>query len=232
MRGRDGAPWPPGASARSGAATSASGSAWCWISPPSGTRTGWSSLISDTMLSPGMSAAVTNDDLRPVEARVELEPEQAGMGVGRTDRRPVPGARGRRGRRRTSPSPVSLAGPSRRSGPRPRARPGTIVSAGTTSGAGAEGGTVDTRRAASLAREGTTRGWPRWPGVTRFAPFPSGLHRTPPRGAEGHRKGVPWPPETVPLGTSGPYSPAATIPGSAFILESFGPWINRPSRIC
>ena len=29
-------------------------------------------------------------DLRPVEALVALEPEQAGMGVARTDRRPVP----------------------------------------------------------------------------------------------------------------------------------------------
>ena len=45
--------------ARSGAARSASGSAWCWISPPIGTRIGWSSLIELTMLSPGMSAAVT-----------------------------------------------------------------------------------------------------------------------------------------------------------------------------
>jgi hypothetical protein len=44
--------------ARSGAAISTSGSAWCWISPPIGTRIGWSAWIALTMFSPGMSAAV------------------------------------------------------------------------------------------------------------------------------------------------------------------------------
>jgi hypothetical protein len=49
--------------ARSGAARRARPSAWCWISPPTGTRIGWSDLIELMMFSPGMSAAVTTTTL-------------------------------------------------------------------------------------------------------------------------------------------------------------------------
>ena len=57
--------------------------------PPSA---GWSSLMELTMFSPGMSAAVTTTTRRPVEGRVELEAEQARVGLGGADRRAVPGA--------------------------------------------------------------------------------------------------------------------------------------------
>ena len=44
---------------RSGAAISATGSAWWRISPPTGTRIGWSAAMLATTLVPGMSSAVT-----------------------------------------------------------------------------------------------------------------------------------------------------------------------------
>ena len=44
---------------RSAAARSATGSAWCRISPPTGTRIGWSSAMLATTFRPGMSSAVT-----------------------------------------------------------------------------------------------------------------------------------------------------------------------------
>jgi hypothetical protein len=85
------------------------------ISPPTGTRTGWSSLISETMLSPGMSAAVTTTTR-----------DQSNSGARSIARRRACGSADRivapyqaPGKTRSSAyfaSPVSFAGPSRRSG--------------------------------------------------------------------------------------------------------------------
>ena len=98
LRAQADAPLAPRAAvARSGAATSATGSAW-WRMTPSA-RAGWSALIELTMFSPGMSARGHDDDLRPVEGRVELDAQQAGVRLRRADRGAVPGARDRRGRR-------------------------------------------------------------------------------------------------------------------------------------
>ena len=107
--------------ARSGAAMRASGSAWCWISPPSGTRIGWSRLDRADDVLAGDVGRGHDHDRRPVERRVEIERDEPARarrssGSSRRTRRP-----GRRGRRCTARLPVSLAGPSRRSG---AARPG------------------------------------------------------------------------------------------------------------
>ena len=74
---------------RSGAASSATGSAWWRIT--SSARIGWSSLIRLTTLSPGRSFAVSTTTLRPVEGRIEIDAEQTRVGHGRADRVPVPG---------------------------------------------------------------------------------------------------------------------------------------------
>ncbi len=76
--------------ALSGAARRASGSAWCWISPPIGTRIGWSLLIELTMLSPGMSAAVTTTTFDQSKAGSSSSAIERGVRVGRTDRGAVP----------------------------------------------------------------------------------------------------------------------------------------------
>ena len=77
---------------RSGAAISATGSAWCRISPPTGTRIGWSACDARDEFVPGMSSGGHDHDAIPRERRVELDREQRGVGVGRADRGPVPGA--------------------------------------------------------------------------------------------------------------------------------------------
>ena len=71
---------------------SASGSAWCWISPPTGTRIGWSALIELTTLSPGMSAAVTTTTVDQSNAGSSSSAAKRRVRVGRADRRAVPGA--------------------------------------------------------------------------------------------------------------------------------------------
>ena len=170
-------------------------------------------------------------DLRPVEALVALEPEQAGMGVARTDRGPVP-------------------------------RPGEDEVVGVLRLAGQLGGPFAAERAAAARTAGhdRIRREPRAGPGLRGVPWTRGgqppwRERVPPEdgrdGPESRVRTVPvgTPPDPAarcrgsperspiaagkgPLRAGDPYSPAATIPGSAFILESFGPWINRPSRIC
>ena len=230
----DGAPWPPGASRGPAAARSASGSAWCWISPPTGTRTGWSSLIRRQMLSPGMSAAVTNDDLRPVEGRVEVEGEQAGMGVGRADRRPEPGA----GEDEVV-GVLRLAG--ELGGPFAAERAAAARAAGRDrhrrerrAAAGAEVGDRGHAAGSLLGRDDTTEDGRDGPeSRVRTAPDrdPTGPRRAVP---VGHRKGVPSPPDKGSASAAGgPYSPAATVPGFGIhprVIRTMRS--SRPSRIC
>ena len=102
---------PRAASPGPAAARSASGSAWCWISPPIGTRIGWSSLIELTMFSPGMSAAVTTTTFDQSKAGSSSSASKRGVRVGRADRRAVPGARARRCRRCTWPCRSAWPGP-------------------------------------------------------------------------------------------------------------------------
>ena len=112
--------------ARSGAARRASGSAWWLISPPTGTRIGWSSLIELTMLSPGMSAAVTTTTVD--QSNAGSRSSATNRACASVERMVAPNQAP--GKTRSSvyfAAPVSLAGPSRRSGPAPRARPGAIV---------------------------------------------------------------------------------------------------------
>ena len=78
--------------ARSGAAMSAHGSAWCWISPPTGTSTGWSSWIRLTRFSPGMSSAVTTTTRFQSNASSSSIAVEAGVRLGRADRGAEPGA--------------------------------------------------------------------------------------------------------------------------------------------
>src|SRR5438093_3456319 len=108
---------------RSGAASSATGSAWCRISPPTGTSSGWSSLIRLTTLSPGISAAV---------ARTTFDQSTSGSGsiassFARASVERIVMPYHAPGKTRSSvyfAAPVSFARPSRRSG-KPDARPGT-----------------------------------------------------------------------------------------------------------
>ena len=109
----------------------ASGSAWCWISPPIGTRIGWSALIELTTLSPGMSAAVTTttDD----QSKAGSSSRATNVACASVERIVAPyQAPGKTRSSAYLAAPVSLAGPSRRSGAAPRARPGAIVPGSTT----------------------------------------------------------------------------------------------------
>ena len=69
-----------------------------------------------------------DDDPRPVERRIELDRRAAGRAPRSSGSSGRTRPRERRGRRCTGPSPVSLAGPSRRSGARPVARAGVGAS--------------------------------------------------------------------------------------------------------
>ena len=119
--------------ALSGAARRASGSAWCWISPPSGTRIGWSLLIELTMFSPGMSAAVTTTTFD--QSKPGSSSSASNVACASVDRMVVPyHAPGTTMSSVYRAVPVSLAGPSRRNGAAGRAIPGTTVSGWTTMG--------------------------------------------------------------------------------------------------
>ena len=101
--------------ARSGAARRASGSAWCWISPPTGTRIGWSALIELTMLSPGMSAAVTTTTVD--QSKAGSSSRATNVACASVERIVAPyQAPGKTRSSAYLAAPVSLAGPSRRSG--------------------------------------------------------------------------------------------------------------------
>ena len=78
---------------RSGAASRATGSAWCRISPPTGTRIGWSCRDAGHDVPARDVVRRDHGDARPVEARVEVDAGQARPGVRRPDRRAVPRAR-------------------------------------------------------------------------------------------------------------------------------------------
>ena len=71
-----------------------------------------------------------DDDLRPVERRIELERVEGGVRVGRADRRAVPGARARRCRRCRARCRSAWPGPRDAAGAAGRARPGTSCRAG------------------------------------------------------------------------------------------------------
>ena len=126
VRGVHGGRAPPGASpdrARRGGPAARRGG---WISPPTGTRIGWSSLIELTMLSPGMSAAVTTTTVD--QSKAGSRSSATNRACASVERMVAPNQAP--GKTRSSAyfaAPVSLAGPSRRSGPAPRARPGAIV---------------------------------------------------------------------------------------------------------
>ena len=172
--------------ARSGAARRASGSAWCWISPPIGTRIGWSGLIELTMLSPGMSAAVTTttDD----QSKPGSRSSAANVACASVERIVAPyQAPGKTRSSAYLAAPVSLAGPSRRSGAAPRARPGAIVP-----------GSITTASAGSVRVVNSGKGRPPWrltlsPAMARdglSALFRTPSSRTPPGGARRHREVV------------------------------------------
>jgi hypothetical protein len=85
------------------------------ISPPSGTRTGWSSLMSETMLSPGMSAAVTRTTFDQSKASSRSSPTNRAWAS--VERMVAPyQAPGKTRSSAYLASPVSFAGPSRRRG--------------------------------------------------------------------------------------------------------------------
>ena len=94
MRERDRVRGPRGASRGPAAARSASGSAWWRISPPTGTRIGWSSLIEADDVVAGDVGGGHDDDAatsrRPGRGRSPSEPR---VRLGRADRGAVPGAR-------------------------------------------------------------------------------------------------------------------------------------------
>ena len=124
--------------ARSGAARRASGSAWWRISPPIGTRIGWSSLIERDDVVAGDVGRGDDDHRRPVEVVGRgSSADEAGVrarssGSSRRTRRPE-----RRGRRRTSPRRSAWLGP-RDGAARPlRARPGAMVPGARTRAVGA-----------------------------------------------------------------------------------------------
>src|SRR5688572_6369476 len=119
--------------ALSGAASRARGSAWCWISPPTGTRIGWSLLIELTMFSPGMSAAVTTTTFD--HSKSGSNSSASKVACASVERMVVPyHAPGTTMSSVYRAVPVSLARPSRRNGGAGRAIPGTTVSGGTTMG--------------------------------------------------------------------------------------------------
>ena len=76
---------------RSGAASSATGSAWWRISPPTEGRLVVLDEADDVLA--GDVRGGHDDDPRPVEVGVEVDAEQAGVGLGRADGGAVPGAR-------------------------------------------------------------------------------------------------------------------------------------------
>ena len=105
------------------------GSAWCRISPPTGTRIGWSVAMLATTLRPGMSSAVTTTTRSQAKSGSRSMPERAARGrrsTGSSRRTRRPGTRGRRCRGRCrSASPGPRAGPAA-----PRATPRTAVAVG------------------------------------------------------------------------------------------------------
>ena len=158
-----------------GAAISAHGSAWWRISPPTGTSTGWSSSIRLTMLSPGMSSAVTTTTRFQSKASSSSMPSRRACGS--VDRIVAPNQAP--GKTRSSAYfavPVSLAGPSRRSGDAGRARPGAGHRCGRMSGvvsAGAAAGVADAgRRGAGRSGSGAPSAHRTAPGRIRHARAP------------------------------------------------------------
>ena len=110
---------------RSAAASSATGSAWWRISPPSGTRIGWSSAMLATTFRPGMSSAVTT--ATRVQSKAGSSSIASRRAWGTVERIVAPyQAPGNTRSSAYSACPVSLAGPSRRVGIG-TARPGTGV---------------------------------------------------------------------------------------------------------
>ena len=127
---------------RSGAASRATGSAWCRISPPTGTRIGWSVRMLAMTFWPGMSSAVTT------ATRAQSKPGSRSMPARRA-RASVerivapyhaPGTPGRRRRWRARsawPDPPAGVGE-----PRP---PGRAARPGSTAGAGSWAGSLGPR---------------------------------------------------------------------------------------
>src|SRR2546430_1353295 len=111
---------------RSAAASRRIGSSLCLISPPFGARTGWSSRISWTTLSPGMSSAVTTTTRLQSKAGSRVIERRRPLGT--VDRTVFPYQAP--GIARSSvyrAAPVTLAAPSRRGTDRPTLELNTMV---------------------------------------------------------------------------------------------------------